>query len=64
MLAKAADRYRNVRQAPEFSSGIASGPGYTWMGEQEMDSYIQSLIPPPQITDMIGYWIVRDLFDL
>jgi hypothetical protein len=63
MLANAAKKYRNVQQALDFSSGTASDPS-SWTVEQEMDSYIRSPISPPQTTDMIGYWIVRDLFHL
>ncbi|KAJ6582302.1 hypothetical protein B0H19DRAFT_1252405 [Mycena capillaripes] len=57
MLANVANKYLNVQQAPDFSSGTASGPGSIWTVEQEMDSYIQSPLPPPQPTDMIGYWM-------
>ncbi|KAJ7622680.1 ribonuclease H-like domain-containing protein [Mycena rosella] len=57
MLTSTANKYRNVKQALDLSSGPASGPGATWTVEQEMDSYIQSLISPPQTTDMIGYWM-------
>jgi hypothetical protein len=64
MLANTAKKYRNFQQALDFSSGTASGPGSTWTVEQEMDGYIQSPAPPPQTTDMIGYWIVMDSFDL
>jgi hypothetical protein len=60
MLTNAANKYRNVQQALDFSAGTGSGPGSSWTVEQELDSYIQSPIPPPQTTDMIGYWMVRD----
>jgi hypothetical protein len=59
MLLQAARKYRNVQQALDFSAPTASSPGNSWTAEDEMNNYIQSPIPPPQTTDMIGYWAVR-----
>jgi hypothetical protein len=59
MLVQAARKYRNVQQALDFSAGTSSGPGDQWTVAEEMKTYIQSPIPPPQTTDMIGYWTVR-----
>ncbi|KAJ7442063.1 hypothetical protein B0H11DRAFT_1932569 [Mycena galericulata] len=56
---KAAIKYRNVQQALDFSTPTASTSREEWGVEDEMNSYIQSPIPSPQTTDMIGYWTVR-----
>jgi hypothetical protein len=62
MILQAARKYRNVGQALDFSAGTSTEPGNFWSVEDEMNSYIQSPIPPPQTTDMIGYWTVQFKF--
>jgi hypothetical protein len=59
MLVKVTYKYRNVQQALDFSTGTSLGRGDQWTAEEEMNSYIQSPIPPLQTTDMIEYWTVR-----
>ena len=59
LLLQAASKYRNVRHALDFSAPTASSSRELWAVDEEMNSYIQSPIPSPQTTDMIGYWVVR-----
>lgn len=62
MILQAARKYRNVRQALDFSAGLPTEPDGFWSVQEEMNSYVQSPIPPPKTTDMIGYWTVRFRF--
>jgi hypothetical protein len=53
--------YCNIQQALDFPAVTASSLGNLWTVEDEMKSYIQSPIPSPQTTDMIGDWLARSI---